>query len=177
MTKLFTSSIVALFVISVMSSCTKDEEISFNIVHESTVEIPGATVENIYFEERTSLFESSLDTNLSINKSSRELITKIYPKSVSISNNSGFGYLKEVQVFIGKANGDTVAISKNDTLSEEQQFMTTVELPLISDEQDLMSYAKEDLLYYSLRMKINSFSPNERSFSVSSTLGVIASKE
>ena len=174
-----TNSVVLIF-LAFLTACNPDTTADFNISGTETVVLPGSSVDGIFITLESGAFATEIDDLLDENKTTRELIqsSSITQLAIAVTEPAAgtLGFVDVVEVYLQNSAGDTLTISKIDTLSNSQQSQNSMNLPLIQNSK-LTAFLTQSNLLYVMRLRINDYSPNDREFSISSQYSIKAEQE
>ena len=165
-------SIVLLFS---LLSCNKDETASFNVSEAATVELPGASVSGIIIQLNSETFLTDFEVLLEDNNTTQVLIETTVLEQITLSliepEETSLNFLDQVTVYLKDGNGDTLLISKTDTLSSADKAARTIDVS-IKQRDNFIDWISKPSLSYIVKASINDFYTDKRSFEVKAAFRV-----
>jgi hypothetical protein len=161
-------------------SCNPDTTADFTITGTESVTLPGSSVDGIFITLESGSFATGIDELLDDNNTTRELIeaTSITQLSFAVTEpaSGSLNFVDVIEVYLQNAAGDTLTISRVDTLSSSEQSQNSMTLPLVQNKK-LTEFLTQQNLLYVMRLKINDYSSSDREFTVAGQYNVAAEQE
>lgn len=172
-------SILAAFVFG-FTSCQPNQGLTLTSKKSTEFVLPGSSVTGIYIKLDAEAVATDVAKLATDNRTTIELLDKATITNLVVTltepTSTTVNFIDEFELYLKKPNGDTLSIALKDTLDNSEKVLSTITLKPKS-RTELIDWFKEENLYYVARMKINSFSPNDRVFSISSTYSIEGTRE
>lgn len=171
-----------LFILSTMVffGCKTDQTITITSKKSTSFTLPGSSVSGIYIKLEADAIATEIEKLATDNNTTVELLN-----SAEISNlvvtltepaNTTINFIDEFELYLKNTAGDTLSICENDTLNDSQKIASALTLQP-KNRTELINWLKDDNLLFMARLKINSFSPDDRKFTVNATFSIDGTRQ
>lgn len=162
------------------SSCKTDQSITLTLKKSTTFTLPGSTVSGYYVNLDADAVATEINQLASDNKTTIPLLEEATLTNLVITltepTNTTVSFINEIELFLKNAAGDTLAIAKKDTLTSSDKVLSTITLTPIK-RTDLINWVTQENLHYVARLRTNSYLPEDRIFTISSTYSIDGTRE